>query len=198
MAGTLNSPRATALRQLAVVAVFEGNDAAGKGGAIRRVTQALDARQYSRLRSRRPPRRSARSPTCGVSGATSRAAAASRSSTARGTAGAGRARRRLLREADWMRAYREINEFERSSRATASVVVKFWLAISKEEQLRRFREREKDAVQALQDHRRGLAQPQEVGRLRSAVCDMVDRTSTTPRPGRWSRPTTSITRGSRY
>ena len=37
------------LRQMSVVAVFEGNDAAGKGGAIRRVTRALDARGYQTI-----------------------------------------------------------------------------------------------------------------------------------------------------
>ena len=38
--------RQAKFRDLSVVAVFEGNDAAGKGGAIRRVTAALDARFY--------------------------------------------------------------------------------------------------------------------------------------------------------
>lgn len=64
-----------------LVLVFEGNDAAGKGGAIRRITQALDARDYQSVPIAAPPRRSVRSPTCGVSGAMFRATAGSRYST---------------------------------------------------------------------------------------------------------------------
>ena len=45
--------------------------------------------------------------------------------------------------ADWMRAYGEINEFEEQLVDGGAVVVKFWLQISKEEQLRRFKAREK-------------------------------------------------------
>ena len=45
-------------------------------------------------------------------------------------------------EDDWMRAYGEINDFEAQLIENGTVVVKFWLAISKEEQLKRFQERE--------------------------------------------------------
>ena len=45
-------------------------------------------------------------------------------------------------EADWQRAYGEINEFEQELREHGAIVIKFWLAISKEEQLERFEERE--------------------------------------------------------
>ena len=62
---------------------------------------------------------------------------------------------------------------------TARSSSKFWLQISKEEQLRALQGAREDAVQAFQDHPRGLAQPQEVGApTSSAVCDMVERTST--------------------
>ncbi|MFQ5631422.1 MAG: phosphate--AMP phosphotransferase, partial [bacterium] len=44
-------------------------------------------------------------------------------------------------ETEWRRAYREINEFEEQLSNFGAVVVKFWLQISKEEQLRRFEER---------------------------------------------------------
>ena len=59
LALALRQPR---FKEISVVAVFEGNDAAGKGGAIRRVTSALDA---------------PRNPTCGASGAIFRGGAAS-------------------------------------------------------------------------------------------------------------------------
>jgi polyphosphate kinase 2 (PPK2 family) len=48
----------------------------------------------------------------------------------------------FCREADWRRAYGEINEFERELTAHGTVVLKYWLHISHAEQLRRFRERE--------------------------------------------------------
>ena len=44
-------------------------------------------------------------------------------------------------QADWMRAYHEINDFEAQLARHNIVVVKFWLTISKDEQLRRFEER---------------------------------------------------------
>jgi polyphosphate kinase 2 (PPK2 family) len=44
-------------------------------------------------------------------------------------------------EAEWRRAYREINEFEAQLTDAGYVLVKFWLHISSEEQLRRFEER---------------------------------------------------------
>jgi len=46
-------------------------------------------------------------------------------------------------DAEWKRGYREINEFERQLRDAGMIVVKFWLHITPEEQLRRFKERER-------------------------------------------------------
>ena len=43
---------------------------------------------------------------------------------------------------DWQRAYREINEFERELYDWGAVVVKFWLHIDQDEQLRRFNDRQ--------------------------------------------------------
>jgi polyphosphate kinase 2 (PPK2 family) len=48
----------------------------------------------------------------------------------------------FCKEADWMRAYGEINDFEEQLAVQGAIVVKFWLAISKDEQLKRFKERE--------------------------------------------------------
>ena len=92
------------------------------------------------------------------------------------------ASRASRREAEWTRAYAEINEFEEQLVDHGIVLVKFWIHITKDEQLRRFKDRERLGVQALEDHRRGLAQPREVGRLRAAVNDMVERTSTRQAP----------------
>jgi hypothetical protein len=127
-----------------LVCAFEGADAAGKGGAIR----AHRRRRWTRATTRssrwpRRPRRSAPSPTCGASGGICRATGGSRSSTAPGTAACwSSASRASAAEADWLRAYSEINDFEHAADAGV-IVVKFWLQISQEEQLRRFKEREK-------------------------------------------------------
>jgi polyphosphate kinase 2 (PPK2 family) len=47
----------------------------------------------------------------------------------------------FAREAEWKRAYKEINSFERQLRDFGAILVKFWIHISREEQLRRFEER---------------------------------------------------------
>ena len=73
------------LAEKSVIVAFEGPDAAGKGGAIRRITEALDARRYEVVPVAAPTPGSARTPISGGSGATSRAAARSPSSTAAGT-----------------------------------------------------------------------------------------------------------------
>ncbi len=45
-------------------------------------------------------------------------------------------------ENDWQRAYREINEFERQLHDWGAVIIKFWLQIDQDEQLRRFQDRQ--------------------------------------------------------
>jgi hypothetical protein len=114
-----------------VVAVFEGVDAAGKGGAIRRVTSALDARLYRVHPVAAPTEEERASPTSGASGATCRRAARSRSSIAPGTAAcSSSASRASAATRDWQRAYGEINDFEEQLVEPRTVVVKFWLQIS--------------------------------------------------------------------
>jgi AMP-polyphosphate phosphotransferase len=80
-------------------------------------------------------------------------------------------------EPDWMRAYHEINEFEEQLVEAGAVVVKFWLAITPREQLRRFKERE--AI----DYKRYKITPEDWRNRKKwpqyelAVNDMVERTS---------------------
>ncbi len=83
LAGLIRDKR---FRQHSLVAVFEGNDAAGKGGAIRRVTDALDPRQYHIVPIAAPTEEERAQPISGASGGTSRRAASSPSSTVPGTA----------------------------------------------------------------------------------------------------------------
>lgn len=139
--------RASRFRKHGLVVAFEGMDAAGKGGAIRRVTHALDARQYNVIAVSAPSQeeraypylwRFWRSiPRCG------RIAIFDRSWYGRVLVERVRG---FARAPDWQRAYGEINEFERQLSEHGLVVAKFWLNLSKAEQLERFAARENDPL----------------------------------------------------
>jgi polyphosphate kinase 2 (PPK2 family) len=77
-----------------------------------------------------------------------------------------------------MRAYTEINDFEQSLVRHGIVVAKFWLAISKEEQLKRFRERRKVGFKRFKLTPEDWRNRKKWDAYEEAVCDMVDRTST--------------------
>ena len=62
-------------------------------------------------------------------------------------------------EEQWQRAYDEIVDFERTLAAEGMILVKFWMHVSPEEQLRRFERRAGRPAQGVEAHRRGLAQP---------------------------------------
>jgi polyphosphate:AMP phosphotransferase len=163
----------------ALVLVFEGVDAAGKGGAIRRVTAALDARQYVTVPVAAPTDEERAHPYLWrfwrhvppLGGITI---------FDRSWYG------RVLVErvegyctvADWMRAYDEINQFEEQLTDGGAIVVKFWLQISKQEQLRRFRAREKVAFKQFKITPDDWRNRKRWDTYEKAVCDMVDRTST--------------------
>ena len=165
-------------KKLSVVVVLEGNDAAGKGGSIRRITQALDARQF-RIFSVAAPTEEERAqpymwrfwrniPRKG------RFAIFDRSWYGR-----------VLVErvegfcprTDWMRAYGEINDFEEQLVRNRTVVVKFWLSVSKDEQLKRFKEREKIGFKRFKITDEDWRNRDKWSEYELAVCDMIDRTS---------------------
>lgn len=85
-------------------------------------------------------------------------------------------------EADWMRGYQEINDFESELVEAGLVVVKFWMAITPQEQLARFNERKRTAYKNYkitpEDWRNRKKWPQ----YERAVCDMIERTSTDVAP----------------
>ncbi len=126
-----------------VVWVFEGWDAAGKGGAIRRLTYAIDARDFRVIQVAKPTdeekahhylwRFWRHVPRAGLV-------------TIYDRSWYGRVLVERLEgfaaEPEWRRAYREINEFELELVEHGVIVIKFWMHISKDEQLRRFRDRE--------------------------------------------------------
>ena len=85
-------------------------------------------------------------------------------------------------EADWMRAYSEIDDFEASLVRHRVVLVKFWLAIGKDEQYRRFKLREKVAFKRFKITDEDWRNREKWDAYEAAVCDMVDRTSTATTP----------------
>ena len=81
-----------------------------------------------------------------------------------------------------MRAFSEINDFEQQLARHNVLVVKFWLATSKEEQYRRFKEREKVAFKRFKITDEDWRNRKKWDQYETAVCDMVDRTSTNVSP----------------
>jgi len=81
-------------------------------------------------------------------------------------------------EPDWQRAYGEINDFEEQLARHGAVLVKFWLQISAEEQLRRFKEREVTGFKRHKITDDDWRNRDKWPLYEQAVCDMIDRTST--------------------
>ncbi len=169
--------------EISVVAVFEGNDAAGKGGAIRRVTRSLDARRYQTISIAAPGEEERAQPYLWRfwRHAPRRGILAIFDRSWYGRVLVERVEG-FCAEADWMRAYGEINEFEQEFVQHDVVVVKFWLAISKEEQFRRFKAREKVSYKRFKITEEDWRNRKKWDAYEQAVCDMVDRTSTSVAP----------------
>ncbi|HYQ46575.1 MAG TPA: polyphosphate:AMP phosphotransferase [Polyangiaceae bacterium] len=166
-------------RQRSAIFLFEGSDAAGKGGAIRRLVWALDARQYRIIPIAAPtdeerahhylwrffrqlPRRGritiydrswyGRVLVERVEGFTS--------------------------EENWRRAYKEINDFEHELTLDGIVLVKFWLQISPEEQLRRFQDREREPWKQHKITAEDYRNRRKTHQYEAAAAEMISRNST--------------------
>ena len=163
----------------AVVAVFEGNDAAGKGGAIRRVTAALDARQYAVASIAAPTEDERAQPYLWRFW---RHLPRRGELTIFDRSWYGRVLVERVEgfasEPEWLRAYSEINDFEAQLTEHGVIVVKFWLAISKDEQLQRFKERESTPWKNFKITPEDYRNRERWDAYVSAVNDMVERTST--------------------
>jgi AMP-polyphosphate phosphotransferase len=166
-------------KNMTVVAVFEGNDAAGKGGTIRRITSAVDARQYQVIPVAAPTEEERAQPYLWRFWRhiprKGRMVIFDRSWYGRVLVERVEG---FCSNADWMRAYHEINDFEAQLARHNIVVVKFWLATSKEEQLRRFKDREKVGFKRFKITDEDWRNREKWAAYEQAVCDMVDRTST--------------------
>jgi polyphosphate kinase 2 (PPK2 family) len=162
-----------------VAAVFEGMDAAGKGGAIRRVTAALDARQYDIVPIAAPTEEERAQPYLWRFWRHlprhGKLAVFDRSWYGRVLV------ERIegyCSQPAWMRAYREINDFEEQLVESGVIVTKFWLSISGEEQLRRFKEREQIAFKRFKITEEDWRNREKWEDYVRAASDMIERTGT--------------------
>lgn len=162
-----------------VIAVFEGNDAAGKGGAIRRITGALDARWYQVIPIAAPTEEERDQPYLWRFWRhlprKGRVTMFDRSWYGRVLV---ERVEQFCSETDWMRAYSEINEFEAQITRHRMIVVKFWLSITKDEQLERFQAREQTGFKRFKITEEDWRNRDKWEQYELAVTDMVDRTST--------------------
>jgi AMP-polyphosphate phosphotransferase len=165
------------------VIVFEGWDAAGKGSAIRRVTFSMDARLFRVVPIAAPTDEERAQhylwrfwrhlPMAG-------------NVTIFDRSWYGRVLvervEGFARQAEWSRAYKEINDFEEQLVEAGTVLTKLWLHIDAAEQLARFKARQEDPRKQYkitdEDWRNREKWPQYV----AAVHDMVVRTSTAHAP----------------
>ena len=163
--------------------MFEGPDAAGKGGAIRRLTGSMDARDYRVIPIAAPTEEERAQhylwrfwrhlPRAG------RITIFDRSWYGR-----------VLVERvegftppeEWMRAYAEINEFEEQLAVHGVILAKFWVHITKDEQYRRFKEREKISYKSWKLTAEDWRNRAKWDDYKHAVHEMVERTSTPVSP----------------
>lgn len=165
-------------RKKSAILVFEGPDAAGKGGAIRRITWALDARSYRLIPIAAPsdeerahhylwrfwrhlPRRG-------------RLTIFDRSWYGRVLVERVEG---LAAEADWQRAYQEINDFERELTRAGVILIKFWLHISPDEQLRRFEERQQNPAKRYKITAEDYRNREQANQYEAAAAEMIARCS---------------------
>lgn len=168
-----------------LLVLFEGWDAAGKGGAIRRLTAPLDPRHFRVSEFAAPSDSEKRHhflwrfwphvPGWGGMSIFDR--------TYYGRVLVERVEG-LASQAEWKRAYREIIEFEHALREEGTVLVKFWLQISADEQLARFNARAKDPLKAWKLTDDDWRNREKRGAYEKAIGDMLHETDHDPAPWR--------------
>jgi polyphosphate:AMP phosphotransferase len=175
--------RAAFEKKRSSVVVFEGWDASGKGGNIRRITAAMDPRTYRVISVAAPTdeekahhylwRFWRQVPRAGYV-------------TLYDRSWYGRVLvervEGFARTEEWSRAYLEINDFEHQLAAHGVVLAKFWLHVDAKEQLRRFREREAVAWKRHKIGPEDWRNREKWDAYEEAVSDMIARTSTAEAP----------------
>ena len=171
------------LKKRPVIIMFEGWDAAGKGGAIKRITEKLDPRGYVVYPIAAPQgedktrhylyRFWRRLPERGQIAIFDR--------SWYGRVLVERVEGFAPEEA-WKRAYKEINSFERQLRDFGTILAKFWIHISREEQLRRFEERKTIGYKAWKLTDEDWRNRKKWSVYQEAVEEMLVKTSTRTAP----------------
>jgi polyphosphate kinase 2 (PPK2 family) len=164
-----------------VCVIFEGHDASGKGGAIKRLVAQLDPRHVRVVQFAAPSRDEKRHhflwrfwpslPGWGGMAVFDR--------SWYGRVLVERVEEFATRE-QWMRAYDEINGFEQTLTDEGTILVKFWMHISDTEQKKRFKKREKDPLKAWKLTDEDWRNRKKRSQYDQAVEDMVARTSVEP------------------
>ena len=162
-----------------VIVALEGMDAAGKGGAIKRIVKKLDPREYEIHTIGAPELYELRRPYLWRFW---NKLNDGEKITIFDRTWYGRVLVERIEEyattVEWQRAYDEINRFEQSLVDSQTIVVKIWLAISKDEQAVRFKEREETP------HKRFKITPEDWRNREkwddylNAAADMFERTNT--------------------
>jgi polyphosphate kinase 2 (PPK2 family) len=157
--------------------LFEGWDASGKGGAIKRLVAPMDPRHVRVVQFAAPTSDEKRHqflwrfwpalPGAGGMAVFDR--------TWYGRVLVERVEGFATRE-QWLRAYDEINNFEKALVDDGMVLVKFWLHISEEEQLKRFKRREKEPLKAWKLTDEDWRNRDRRSEYQQAVEDMIART----------------------
>jgi len=170
-------------KEIPVLVLFEGWDAAGKGGAIKRLTDILDPRSYT-VNAFAAPTDEEKAhhylwrfwrelPTAG------KISICDRSWYGRVLVERVEG---FATEPEWRRAYQEINEFEEQLTSFGCVLVKFWLHISPDEQLKRFTERQNNPFKQYKLTQEDWRNRQKWNFYEVAVNQMIQRTSTPTAP----------------
>lgn len=161
------------------IIVFEGMDAAGKGGAIKRLVKNLDPREYDIHSIAAPERYEKRHPYLWRFWTKLQTNEDIRIFD-RSWYGRVLVERveGLISEHAWQRAYEEINRFEKDLVNSQTVVIKFWLAISKDEQATRFKAREETPNKRFKITPEDWRNREKWDAYLDAAADMFERTST--------------------
>jgi len=175
--------RRAAAEGISTVMAFEGWDAAGKGGTIRRVTGALDARDYQVVPIAAPTdEERAHHYLWRFWRHLSRAGRV----TIFDRSWYGRVLVERVEgfatEKEWMRAYGEINQFEDQLAAHGIVLLKYWLHVTADEQMRRFKDRQVHAWKRWKITDEDWRNREKWPAYERAVNDMIERTSTRAAP----------------
>lgn len=170
-------------KKVPVIIAYEGWDAAGKGGNIKRITGALDPRGYEvhPIASPEPHEKSrhylwrfwTRLPKTGHIAIFDR--------TWYGRVMVERLEG-FCSENDWMRAYNEINEFEKELHDWGAVIIKFWVQIDKDTQLARFNDRQNTPEKQWKITDEDWRNREKWDQYEEAVDEMIAKTSTTYAP----------------